>query len=95
MVDVQQGEDIATQGEEAQEITLENVADVFGFPLEEVYKAGIKYYKGMLISQRVHISCYYSSSRKSNFCIRRVPIYDADCLQEVSCNRFERWFLIC
>uniref|UniRef100_A0AC34GXY7 Uncharacterized protein n=1 Tax=Panagrolaimus sp. ES5 TaxID=591445 RepID=A0AC34GXY7_9BILA len=31
--------------EETPEITIETVADVFGFPLEEIFKDGIKYYK--------------------------------------------------
>ena len=56
MVDVQPGGDIVPEAEEAQEITMENVADVFGFPLEEIYKAGIKYYKGKFVLQVIHIS---------------------------------------
>ena len=56
MVDVHPGEDVVPEAEEAQEITMENVADVFGFPLEEIYKAGIKYYKGKLSVRIIHIS---------------------------------------
>ncbi|KAE9556663.1 hypothetical protein FO519_000069 [Halicephalobus sp. NKZ332] len=45
MVDTQLEGEAVAQGEEAQEITMENLADVFGFSLEEVYKSGVKYYK--------------------------------------------------
>uniref|UniRef100_A0A914Z9E5 Uncharacterized protein n=1 Tax=Panagrolaimus superbus TaxID=310955 RepID=A0A914Z9E5_9BILA len=31
--------------DETPEITIETVVDVFGFPLEEIFKDGIKYYK--------------------------------------------------
>jgi acyl-CoA-binding protein len=43
------------EDDETPEITLETVTDVFGFPLEEVFKDGIKYYKAQERSGDLHV----------------------------------------
>ena len=46
----------ADEDDESQEITLETVADVFGFPLDKLFQDGIKYYKGELLKMLMKVT---------------------------------------